>query len=149
MLKHLSGALDARLLFATHYFGLTAEFGGDARVANGHMAALVGGDGGSRGSVGPLEEPGGGSRCDSDVLQSLGLGSPRAAAALGSPRRSAGEGVSRGAAYDEAQITFLYRLRPGACPRSYGLQVRRAHAVTCDGLFMGVFWMRFLLVALF
>lgn len=128
MLKHLSSALDAALLFATHYFGLTAEFAGDARVANGHMAALVGGDGGSPGEGASLGSPSRSSRRDADKLQSLGLGFPRGAAPWASPRRSIGEGAACGAAYDEAQITFLYRLRPGACPRSYGLQVRRAHA---------------------
>ena len=131
VLKHLSSALDARLLFATHYFGLTAEFAGDARVANGHMAALVGGDGGSPDEGASLGSPSRGSRRDADKLQSLGLGSPRGAAPWASPRRSVGEGAACGAAYDEAQITFLYRLRPGACPRSYGLQVRRSHAAKC------------------
>lgn len=129
MLRHLSSALDARLLFATHYFGLTAEFAGDARVANGHMAALVGGDAGYAGTRGSPGSPSRvSSRRDADKLQTLGLGSPSGAAPWASPRRSAAEGV--GAAYDEAQITFLYRLRPGACPRSYGLQVR---PLTCWG----------------
>ncbi|KAK9846574.1 hypothetical protein WJX81_006840 [Elliptochloris bilobata] len=57
VLKHLSAALDARLLFATHYFGLTAEFAGDVRVANGHMAALVGG--GAHGERGDHSTAGG------------------------------------------------------------------------------------------
>lgn len=34
--------VDPRLLFATHYHPLCAEFAGSARVTQGHMAALVG-----------------------------------------------------------------------------------------------------------
>ena len=86
------GQVDCRLLFATHYHPLTAEFDAPAcgelpRVALGHMAALVG------------ERP------------SVGGGAPGgadASAGSGTPSRS---------------ITFLYKLRPGACPASYGLQV--------------------------
>ena len=74
VLAHLSSSVDCRLLFATHYHPLTAEFGDNHRVALAHMAALVG-----------------------DA----------------SPGSEAGDG-----------ITFLYQLRSGACPRSYGLQVR-------------------------
>lgn len=132
MLAHLSAAVNCRLLFATHYFGLTRDFAAEARVANAHMAALVGGGacgGGSRGPGGARAHAGGVSAADAQVLAALvgaeacGGASPGApGASLGSPRSKAAHGA--GCAYDEAQITFLYRLRPGACPRSYGLQVR-------------------------
>jgi DNA mismatch repair protein MSH6 len=104
VLKFLSARIGCRMLFATHYFGLTREFAADAGVANAHMAALVGGGaGGARRRA------------------------PRAAAAPGSPILGSPPGGDGAPAWtsDEAQITFLYRLRPGACPRSYGLQVAR------------------------
>ena len=44
VLQHLSSALDCRMLFATHYAALTAEFAASPRVALGHMAAVVGGN---------------------------------------------------------------------------------------------------------
>ena len=98
VLRHLSAAVDCRLLFATHYHPLTAEFARSARIALGHMAALVGA---------PQALP----------------SAPTAAAA--------GQGGSSA----ERLITFLYELRPGACPRSYGLQVcsglRCMHAMLC------------------
>jgi DNA mismatch repair protein MSH6 len=105
VLKYLSAEVGCRLLFATHYFGLTREFAADAGVANAHMAALVGGGGA------------GGAR----------RGAARAGAAPGSPTLGSPAGGDGAPAWtsDEAQITFLYRLRPGACPRSYGLQVAR------------------------
>jgi len=104
VLKFLSARIGCRMLFATHYFGVTREFAADAGVANAHMAALVGGGaGGARRRA------------------------PRAAAAPGSPILGSPPGGDGAPAWtsDEAQITFLYRLRPGACPRSYGLQVAR------------------------
>lgn len=42
VLKHISRKVDCRLLFATHYHPLTAEFSSNPRVSLGHMAALVG-----------------------------------------------------------------------------------------------------------
>ena len=68
MLAHLA-KVDCRLLFATHYHGLTQEFAADLRVRLAHMGALV--------------------------------HAPQA----------------------QQAITFLYSLAPGACPRSYGLEV--------------------------
>ena len=85
VLGHLSARVDCRLLFATHYHPLTAEFGGNDRVALGHMAALVG----------------------------------------GSAVEDAGATADNG-------ITFLYQLRPGACPRSYGLEVRAYSCISMD-----------------
>ena len=110
VLRHLSAAVDCRLLFATHYHPLTAEFEHSSRVALGHMAALV--------------------------------GTPQALPTAPTTAAAAGQGGSSA----ERLITFLYELRPGACPRSYGLQVRgqlrtactqRQHAIlstwTCRG----------------
>jgi len=45
VLKHISSKVDCRLLFATHYHPLTAEFSSNPRVSLGHMAALVGSSG--------------------------------------------------------------------------------------------------------
>ncbi len=101
VLRHLSARVDCRLLFATHYHPLTAEFGACARVALGHMAALV--------------------------------GAPPAGAARPGPLGSGGSGNSS----DERLITFLYQLRPGACPRSYGLQVRAVTLRCMAALIMG------------
>ncbi|KAL3140400.1 hypothetical protein ABBQ38_004660 [Trebouxia sp. C0009 RCD-2024] len=42
VLQHMSSQVDCRLLFATHYHPLTAEFAANPRVSLGHMAALVG-----------------------------------------------------------------------------------------------------------
>lgn len=42
VLQHMSSQVDCRLLFATHYHPLTAEFSANPRVSLGHMAALVG-----------------------------------------------------------------------------------------------------------
>ncbi|KAK9819817.1 hypothetical protein WJX72_002734 [[Myrmecia] bisecta] len=77
VLAHLSSQVDCRLLFATHYHPLVAEFSDSPNVALGHMAAVVS----------SMEEG-----CEAEE----------------------GDG-----------LTFLYQLRPGACPRSYGLQVAR------------------------
>ncbi len=139
VLAHLSAAVNCRLLFATHYFGLTRDFAADARVANAHMAALVGAgacSGGSRGPGGTRAHAGDVSAADAQILAALvgegahGGGSPGApGASLGSPRSKAAHGA--GCAYDEAQITFLYRLRPGACPQSYGLQVQATPFAHC------------------
>lgn len=45
VLQHISSQVDCRLLFATHYHPLTAEFAANPRVTLGHMAALVGSSG--------------------------------------------------------------------------------------------------------
>ncbi len=42
VLQHLSATTDCCMLFATHYAALTAEVAGNARVALGYMAAIVG-----------------------------------------------------------------------------------------------------------
>jgi len=44
VLQHLSATTDCCMLFATHYAALTAEVAGNARVALGYMAAIVGDD---------------------------------------------------------------------------------------------------------
>uniref|UniRef100_A0A061S473 Dna mismatch repair protein msh6-2 n=1 Tax=Tetraselmis sp. GSL018 TaxID=582737 RepID=A0A061S473_9CHLO len=43
VLRHLVDTVDCRLLFATHYHGLTTEFEAHPGVELAHMAALVGG----------------------------------------------------------------------------------------------------------
>ena len=90
--------VDPRLLFATHYHPLCAEFAGSARITQGHMAALVGAQ-----------------------QQCVGINS------------------SGGGGSDSSQgITFLYRLQPGPCPKSYGLQVSgcadKAAAAQCSAV---------------
>lgn len=90
--------VDPRLLFATHYFPLCAEFAGSERVTQGHMAALVG----------PQHRAVGGS--------------------------SSGGGRGGGGSSSSDGITFLYRLEPGPCPKSYGLQARAATSHTAPAL---------------
>lgn len=110
VLKHLSETLDCRLLFATHYHPLTAEFAANPRIKLAHMACqmlldrppptlpLQGPVGHDNGAETPQEteqpaEKGALAEADSDDLQK------------------------------EGQLVFLYKLRPGPCPKSYGLQV--------------------------
>ena len=54
VLQHISSKVDCRLLFATHYHPLTAEFSHNPRVSLGHMAALVGSSGNGSGVNGSL-----------------------------------------------------------------------------------------------
>lgn len=88
--------MRCRLLFATHYHPLTADFGGHPLIWMGHMMAIVHG----------AEDVG----FDRETLEGA---SPEASPCF--PQVDNED--------DEAHITFLYRLREGACPRSYGLQV--------------------------
>ncbi len=95
VLQHLSRQVRCRLLFATHYHPLTADFAGSPHVGLGHMAAIV------RDEVDPQS-----ARQRQDGAAGMHV-----------------DGFDTGTSEDESHITFLYQLRQGACPRSYGLQV--------------------------
>lgn len=61
---------------------------------------------------------------DRDTLDGAQDASFNASDALEGLSRKAWPSMPCEAADDDEHITFLYRLRGGACPRSYGLQVR-------------------------
>ena len=96
--------LNSRGLFATHYHHLSGQHANDPRVAIMHMACAVGG---------ASEEE------TDDAPMASGEGSGGLAGGMQVEEGSAvGEGVVR-------EVTFLYKLAPGACPRSYGTNVAR------------------------
>eukprot|EP00850_Spirogloea_muscicola_P003254 SM000013S26423 [mRNA] locus=s13:336904:342893:+ [translate_table: standard] len=100
VLKHLTETLDCRLLFATHYHPLNDEFAKSTRVKLLHMASALRGPTGDQEVV--LEEHQAPAKAtmemDGGILQPV-------------------EGLSRD------QLVFLYKLREGPCPKSYGLHV--------------------------
>ncbi|GAQ86033.1 putative MutS homolog 6-2 [Klebsormidium nitens] len=104
VLKHLSEALDCRLLFATHYHPLTAEFASSPRITLAHMACQMLLDGA------PSKTP----RGDAETLADVSALSDRHV----SLPEADDDNLQK-----EGQLVFLYKLRPGPCPKSYGLQV--------------------------
>lgn len=175
VLKYLTSTVGCRLLFATHYHPLTAEFAADPAVKLCHMACMfrpspVAPPAPCRpapeqpGSSAPSEDP-----CNSAAqhrdppspplaspgapgghlrartrgapsssttptpIPSLAAGgdaSPPGHGATATGSRNAQRPEPPGGAADESvgfstdgELVFLYRLLPGACPKSYGLQV--------------------------
>jgi DNA mismatch repair ATPase MutS len=110
VLKHLSETLDCRLLFATHYHPLTAEFASNPRIKLAHMACQMLLD--KPPTTLPLQGP---------VDRYTGVETPQ------KTEQPAENGTLAEADSDdlqkEGQLVFLYKLRPGPCPKSYGLQV--------------------------
>lgn len=101
VLDHVTAAVDCRLLFATHYHALTAEFSHRSdRVGVYHMECATHG-----------AHPGQGTR-------DRAAGHPSAGAADG-----CAEGHEDSSPDPGAQLLFLYKLKAGPCPKSYGLQV--------------------------
>jgi len=80
-LEHLAHSTRCRVMFATHYHGLSREFLASPLVQLRHMAAHVADE-----AVGDMSDK------TSDKTS-------------------------------DAPITFLYKLRKGACPKSYGMKV--------------------------
>mmetsp|Transcript_20117 Transcript_20117/g.43814 ORF Transcript_20117/g.43814 Transcript_20117/m.43814 type:complete len:279 (+) Transcript_20117:142-978(+) len=100
VLQHMSSHIGCRGLFATHYHHLSDVHASDPRVSIMHMACAVSG--------GEQQQPG--------------------EAAGGDPMEldQQAAGVSGGKEVDDVQeVTFLYRLTQGACPKSYGTNVAR------------------------
>jgi DNA mismatch repair ATPase MutS len=110
VLKHLSETLDCRLLFATHYHPLTAEFASNLRIKLAHMACQM-----------LLDKPPTNPALQGPVDHDTG------AETLQKIEQPAENGALAEADSDdlqkEGQLVFLYKLRPGPCPKSYGLQV--------------------------
>eukprot|EP00775_Hariotina_reticulata_P005635 gene5635-5874_t len=98
VLDHLVASTHCCGLFATHYHQLSAEHAADTQVGIMHMACAV---------------------AEQDEAQ--------AAAAAADGGSGGGGGGSTGDANEEqvAEVTFLYKLTPGACPKSYGTNVAR------------------------
>eukprot|EP00897_Mesotaenium_endlicherianum_P009401 jgi/Mesen1/848/ME000112S10999 len=94
VLKHLT-QLDCRLLFATHYHPLTVEFAASPLVAMCHMACMFKASSSEEGDAGQPSNDVAKLDVSEDAQPSLA----------------------------EEQLVFLYKVRPGACPKSYGLQV--------------------------
>ena len=92
-LEHLAHSVRCRVMFATHYHGLSREFLASPLVQLRHMAAHVADD-----AVGGI----------SDKTSDKTSG------------KTSDDASARG---DDAPITFLYKLRKGACPKSYGMKV--------------------------
>lgn len=71
VLKHISSQVDCRLLFATHYHPLTAEFSFNPRISLGHMAALVGTSGRflRRQKTPPVKQESHASRHEAEIAQ--------------------------------------------------------------------------------
>lgn len=93
-LEHLAHSVRCRVMFATHYHGLSREFLASPLVQLRHMAAHVADE-----AVGGIS--------DKTSDKTSGKTSDDASADAGG----------------DAPITFLYKLRKGACPKSYGMKV--------------------------
>ncbi|KAJ7570918.1 hypothetical protein O6H91_01G139800 [Diphasiastrum complanatum] len=97
--RHLIETLDCRLLFATHYHPLTEEFSGSSFVSLQHMA------------------------CSFEPPHTLmNAGRPNQPADTNDEWNKASD-VGQSSCLFDKQLVFLYKLKAGACPRSYGLQV--------------------------
>ena len=96
--RHLVETKDCRLLFATHYHPLTKEFASHPCVSLKHMACSF--------EVNPTIVH---NRGDFSIL------SEKAA--------NIDNSCSSYFLENERQLIFLYKLRSGASPKSYGLQV--------------------------
>lgn len=105
VLQHLAHVVGCRGLFATHYHHLASEHEVDSKVAIMHMACAV------SGGAGDEEEA-------MEVDGAVGAGGGSGAAASAPADRG-------DAAVDLPDVTFLYQLAPGACPKSYGTNVAR------------------------
>lgn len=107
------------MLFATHYHPLNAETASNPHIQQGHMAALVG-------------------------PQHTSIGAGANSSGGGNSSKGGGGGGSAGS----DGITFLYKLQPGPCDKSYGLSVRSHLApslfIVCRPMFrvldVGVRW---------
>ena len=84
-LEHLAHSTRCRVMFATHYHGLSREFLASPLVQLRHMAAHVADE-----AVGDMSDK----KSDKPSDKT-----------------------------SDAPITFLYKLRKGACPKSYGMKV--------------------------
>jgi DNA mismatch repair protein MSH6 len=107
VLDHLAHSTRCCGLFATHYHQLAAECESshDPQVTIMHMACAVADE---------QREQGGQQQ-----------GQEGAAGEDGRTRAAAGGGGGGGGGSDLAEVTFLYKLTHGACPRSYGTNVAR------------------------
>eukprot|EP00899_Mesostigma_viride_P023184 jgi/Mesvir1/404/Mv11296-RA.1 len=97
VVHHLCEVIGCRGLFSTHYHTLADEHAHNPKVALAHMGCHV--------SAARLPDEEGG-------------------AAASSPSGQKGGEASAGEAGDATpieQVTFLYTLTPGACPKSYGV----------------------------
>lgn len=99
VLDHLAGTIRCRGLFATHYHHISDSHAGDPNVAIKHMACKV------TPAADRSQEGGEASACVADGSCQDGTGG------------GSGAGVE--------EVTFLYRLTDGSCPRSYGVNVAR------------------------
>ncbi|GBG81276.1 hypothetical protein CBR_g31950 [Chara braunii] len=111
VLKHLTSKLDCRLLFATHYHGLTVEFAQDKLIRLQYMDSLVRLDPESVGSS-DMNEP---TKSVTNPLDGNAAHPKGEKVSSGRPERSQQKPMR--------QLVFLYKLQDGVCPLTYGLQV--------------------------
>jgi DNA mismatch repair protein MSH6 len=112
--QHLVADIRCRTLFATHYHTLCDDFADNAGVALGHMVRK------GEKALAPLYLATTQARAPLTHTQfAKHAPTPRAQGCL--VEEEAGEGGAPPA----ARVTFLYKFAPGACPKSYGLNVAR------------------------
>ena len=99
VVSHVVGKLRCRALFATHYHTLVDDWSVDPRVQLGHMDCIVEGQQDS-GDVEPM-----------DVSTS--------------EHNRSDEEFDDDKNCPKEEVTFLYRLCNGSCPKSYGINVGR------------------------
>ena len=104
--KKLALGVGCRTMFATHFHGLAREFRASPDVQLAHMAATV-----------AVED-------DDELFEDAGDDDDDAGGGDDDARGGGGgSAIASAAAPAPPPITFLYKLRPGACPKSYGVRV--------------------------
>jgi DNA mismatch repair ATPase MutS len=112
VLEHLAARVGCLGLFATHYHQLGCSGSGGGGGGGSAAATMMGGRVAPMHMACALRRRGGG-----------GGAGGGGAAAVAAAAAGAG-GVSAGAAA-APEVTFLYKLTPGGCPKSYGTNVAR------------------------
>ncbi|GAX75912.1 hypothetical protein CEUSTIGMA_g3355.t1 [Chlamydomonas eustigma] len=121
VLEHMTQNVGCRGMFATHYHHLSEQHAHDPHVAVMHMACAVGcaiQEEGSSWAAGCAIQEEGSSRA--------ALIGGRTTSTLSTKIGEPLDGISGDFCTSSVEeVTFLYKLRIGACPRSYGTNVAR------------------------